>query len=400
MSLTTSKKALEIILNASENFGTEEVKYLKSLGRTLKENIVADRDFPPFNRVSMDGIAISSEAFNKGQRSFKIEGVQAAGSEQLTLQNIQNCIEAMTGAVLPKNTDIVIQYELLTINNGVATVNIDTIKTSQNVHLKGLDRKQGTVLIPKNTRISPAEIGVFATVGKMTVTVAKQPKVMVISTGNELVGVCDTPEEHQIRRSNVYTLVSLLEKLNIQVETAHITDDKNMLLSNINSFLNDFDVLLFSGAVSKGKFDFIPEVLDELGVQKLFHRVKQRPGKPFWFGKKATKTIFAFPGNPVSTFASCLKYFYPWYYKSVGLNFENRNQAILAENYFFKPDLTYFLQVKIDKNEGNIYATPITGRGSADLANLVDADAFLELPDDRSNFNKGEVFPILFYRSF
>ncbi|NOR29151.1 MAG: molybdopterin molybdenumtransferase MoeA [Lutibacter sp.] len=398
MSLTTAQEALKIILKTSEDFGTEEVKFLKSLGRTLKENIVADRDFPPFDRVSMDGIAISSEAFNNGQRAFKIEGVQAAGSEQLTMQNPTNCIEAMTGAVLPKNTDIVIQYELLDIKDGVATINLDAIKTNQNVHLKGLDRKLGDILIPKNTVISPAEIGVFATVGKTKVQVAKQPKVMIISTGNELVGVCDTPEEHQIRRSNVYTLVSLLEVLNIYAETAHITDNKDLLLTKINSFLNDFDVLLFSGAVSKGKFDFIPEVLDELGVEKLFHKVKQRPGKPFWFGKKDNKTIFAFPGNPVSTFASCLKYFYPWYCKSVDLNFENNNQAILSEDYFFKPDLTYFLQVKIEKKDGKIYATPITGRGSADLANLVDSDAFLELPDDRSNFTKGEVFPLITYR--
>jgi len=405
MSLITTSEALEIILKTSEDFGTEEVKFLKSLGRTLKEDIVADRDFPPFNRVSMDGIAIDIEAFNNGQRAFKIEGVQAAGSEQLTMQNPENCIEAMTGAILPINTNAVIQYELLTIENEIATINLEAVKNLQNVHLKGLDRKQGAILISKNKLISPAEIGVFATVGKTTVKVAKRPKVMIISTGNELVGVSETPEEHQIRRSNVYTLVSLLEKLNIQAETAHIPDDKSLLLTKINSFLNNFDVLLFSGAVSKGKFDFIPDVLNELGVEKLFHTVKQRPGKPFWFGKKvyaersrSAKTVFAFPGNPVSTFASCLKYFYPWYYKSIGLNSENKNQAILTEDYFFKPDLTYFLQVKITQKGGKIFATPITGRGSADLANLVDSDAFLELPDDRSNFAKGEVFPLITYR--
>ena len=307
MSLTTVNEALDIILNTSTNFGVEEVDFLKSNGRILKEEIVADRDFPPFNRVSMDGIAISSEAFNKGQRAFKIEGIQAAGSEQLTLQDPSNCIEAMTGAVLPKNTNVVIQYELLEIKNGIATVNLDVVKHFQNIHLKGLDRKQGDILIQKNTVISPAEIGVFATVGKSIVKVAKQPKVMIISTGNELVAVSENPADHQIRRSNVFTLVSLLEKLNIKAETAHISDDKNLLLNKIESFLNEYDVLLFSGAVSKGKFDFIPEVLDSLGVEKLFHRVKQRPGKPFWFGKKEDKTVFAFPGNPVSTFASCLE---------------------------------------------------------------------------------------------
>ena len=400
MNLTTVKEAIDIILNSSENFGIEEVDFINSLGRVLKEDIIADRDFPPFDRVSMDGIAINDEAFNSGQKTFKIEGVQAAGSEQLTMQNSKNCIEAMTGAVLPKNTNVVIQYELLNIENGEATINLDTVKNFQNIHKKGLDRKQGDVLIHKDTLISAAEIGVLATVGKSTVKVAKQPKVMIISTGNELVEVDEIPAEHQIRRSNVYTLVSLLENLNIKAETAHILDDKEVLLSKIESFLNNYDVLLFSGAVSKGKFDFIPEVLNTLGVEKLFHKVKQRPGKPFWFGKKADKTVFAFPGNPVSTFVSCLKYFTPWYLKSVGLDIESNEEAVLSEDFFFKPGLTYFLQVKLKRENGVLVAIPVSGKGSGDLANLVDSDAFLELPDDRSNFTKGEVFPILSYRSF
>jgi len=406
MNLTTVEEALQIILNNSENFGIEEVDFIKSVGRVLKEDIVADRDFPPFNRVSMDGITLSYEAFNNGQRTFKIEGVQAAGSPQLTLKNKQNCIEAMTGAVLPNGCDVVIQYELLNIKNGEATVDLETVKYFQNIHKKGLDRVIGEVLIEKNTLISSAEIGVLATVGKSMVKVAKQPKVMIVSTGNELVEVTEMPAEHQIRRSNVYTLVSLLERLQIKADTAHILDDKQVLETKIDDFLNAYDVLIFSGAVSKGKFDFIPEVLNNLGVEKLFHKVKQRPGKPFWFGKKACaehsrsdKTVFAFPGNPVSTFVSCLKYFTPWHQKSVGLNFDNKQQAVLSEDFFFKPSLTYFLQVKLSQQDGELYATPISGKGSGDLANLVDADGFLELPDDRTNFKKGEVFPFIPYRT-
>ena len=404
MNLTTVKEASKIILENFQNFGIEEIDFIDSVGRVLKEDILADRDFPPFNRVSMDGIAISSEAFNKGIRAFKIEGIQGAGSSQLTLENSNNCIEAMTGAMLPNKTDAVIQYELLDIKDGIATVNLEAVKSFQNIHLKGLDRNLGDVLIPKNTLISPAEIGVFATVGKSKVIVGKQPKVMIVSTGNELVEVAETPAEYQIRRSNVYTLVSLLERLNIKAETAHILDDKETLTSVIEGFLNKYDVLLFSGAVSKGKFDFIPEVLTNLGVQKLFHQVKQRPGKPFWFGKKAetersgsNKIVFAFPGNPVSTFVSCLKYFHPWFYKSVNLKMPV-NEAILTEDFYFKPNLTYFLQVKLHQTEGKLYATPIAGKGSGDLANLVDSDAFLELPDDSSNFTKGEIFPIINFR--
>ena len=155
-------------------------------------------------------------------------------------------------------TDAVIPYELVTIKDGKATINVDEIKQLQNVHLQGKDRKVNDTLLKKNTVISPAEIGVLATVGKATVKVAKQPKVMIISTGDELVEVSKNPLAHQIRRSNAYTLVALLKSLHIQANTVHITDDKPLLKQKIEQFLTDYDVLLFSGAVSKGKFDFIP----------------------------------------------------------------------------------------------------------------------------------------------
>ncbi|WP_456438184.1 molybdopterin molybdotransferase MoeA [Psychroserpens sp.] len=409
--MITSQKALDIILDNTIDFGIEEIPFLESLGSVLKEDVKADRDFPPFNRVSMDGIAISYEAFAKGQIDFKIENIQAAGSEQLTLKEHTNCIEVMTGAVLPQHTDTVIPYELVTIENGVVTIDTKTVNDGQNIHQQGKDRKANDVLVKKNKIISAAEIGVLATVGKSMVKVAKQPSVLIISTGDELVEVEEQPTAYQIRKSNVYTLVSLLERLNIKAETRHITDDKSVLKQKINQFLIDYDVLLFSGAVSKGKFDFLPEVLNELGVEKNFHKVKQRPGKPFWFGCKASlgmseqnekkcksTVVFAFPGNPVSTFVGCVKYFYPWYKKSVDLVFENYQKAILAEDFTFKPDLTYFLQVKLENKKGLLIAVPIMGNGSGDLANLANADAFLELPSDQTEFKTGEAFPLIRYR--
>ena len=189
------EQAKDIILNASQDFGIEEIPFIKSVGRILKEEIVADRDFPPFNRVAMDGIAIDYASFHKGQRAFHIEGIQAAGSKQITLQNFENCIEVMTGAVLPNKANTVIRYEDITIKNGIATINIDTINDNQNVHQKGKDGKVGDVLIHQNKIISAAEIGVLATVGKSKVKVAKQPKVIIISTGDELVGVDEIPED-------------------------------------------------------------------------------------------------------------------------------------------------------------------------------------------------------------
>jgi len=405
-------QAKQIILDKTVDFGTEGIPFIKSVGRILKEDILADRDFPPFNRVSMDGIAINYRFFQYGVRDFKIEGIQPAGSEQEKMINAAHCYEVMTGAVLPENCDTVIRYEDVTLDNGMATVNIDIIREGQNVHNRGKDRSEGDVLIPKDIIISPAEIGVFATVGKSTVNVAKQPKVMIVSTGDELVDVEETPEAHQIRRSNVFTLVSLLERLHIPSETAHITDDKPVLKEKIASFLQDYDVLLFSGAVSKGKFDFLPEVLDELGVKKLFHKVTQRPGKPFWFGvadplsisgqnenNDQNKTVvFAFPGNPISTYLNCLAYFYPWYYKSVNIE-QEETTAVLAEDVNFKPNLTYFLQVQLKTENGILKAYPVKGNGSGDLASLTLADGFIVLPQsEETEFKKGNVYPVINYR--
>lgn len=416
------EQALQTILDNAQDFGVEEIPFLESVGRVLKEEIVADRDFPPFNRVSMDGIAINDAVFKQGVRSYTIEGVQAAGAEQQIMKVDSNCMEVMTGAVLPENTDTVIRYEDVVIEEGVATIQIDAINQHQNVHAKGKDRSQGDVLISKNKIITAAEIGVIATVGKDFVKVAKTPKVMIVSTGDELVEVDETPLAHQIRRSNVFTLVSLLERLDIKAETAHITDDKSVLKQKIETYLRDYDVLLFSGAVSKGKFDFLPEVLDELGVEKQFHRVAQRPGKPFWFGiadalgmsgrdgkpsenvrlslsksNQNDKVVFAFPGNPISTYVNCLAYFYPWFAKSTGFELKQET-VILGEDVSFKPNLTYFLQVRIEIKYGHLVAFPIKGNGSGDLASLVQADGFIELPKETVEFKKGETFSFIRYR--
>lgn len=398
MNFISVKEATSIILNNTEIFGVETIPLTNTLSRVLKESVFADRDFPPFDRVSMDGIAISKASFDKGIRSFKIEDIQAAGKAQISLINPDYCIEAMTGAILPLNTHAVIPYEQVTIENGIAKVLIDEISYFKNIHPKGFDKKENELLISENTIIGAAEIGVLATVGKTHVKVAKQPRIAIIATGDELVNVNQTPKPFQIRKSNVYSVLALLNELNLDADLFHLNDDKAALLKEIDQILKDFDILIFSGGVSKGKFDFLPQVLEELEVKKCFHSVKQKPGKPFWFGKKGSKTIFAFPGNPVATFLNFIKYFKPWYLKSVGLDFESNNLAILEEDFTFKSDLTYYLQVKISNKFGMLFAKPIIGNGSADLVNLVEADGFLELTAEKSEFKKGSSLPYLPYR--
>lgn len=394
------KEATEIILQHKMDYGVEEVPLVDAIGRILMEDLVADRDFPPYDRVTMDGIAIKYATYAQGQRQFPIEKVIAAGDPEGELKEAKNCVEIMTGAVMPKGADIVIRYEDLDIQNGIATVMTEAIKSSQNVHRKGTDRGVGSTIVHKGQLISPGEVGVAATIGKPNLRVAKLPKTAIISTGDELVDVFEQPLPHQIRRSNVYRLRASLKPYHIEADAYHLVDDQAVIEAEVSRLLDEYDILMLSGGVSKGKFDFIPAALEALGVKKLFHKIKQRPGKPFWFGEAPNGSlVFALPGNPVSSFMCTQRYFFPWLRNSLGLDPLKVPTARLQKAVTFKPDLTYLCQVAIGYDqEGRVLATPVEGHGSGDLANLVDADAFMELPQGRDLFEVGECHPIFFYR--
>lgn len=398
--MITIQQATKIVLENTIDLQTETIKLENAIGRQLRENLIADRPFPPFNRVAMDGIAIRFADFENGQRTFPIIGVQAAGSSQLFVSESGICVEVMTGAMLPKGVDTVIRYEDILIEKNQARVQVETIKNGQNVHKKGTDRTQGEILVKTGQLISPAEVGVAATVGKSELQVTKLPKVAIISTGDELVNVSEIPKPYQIRSSNVYTISTLLKQYQIKPELFHIVDNQQATIEKLRVLLNDFDVLILSGGVSKGKFDYIPAALESLNVEKLFHRVRQKPGKPFWFGKNvANKVVFALPGNPASSFMCTNRYFLPWLRASMNLQPLNYQYVTLAENFTFKANLQYFLQVKINyEKAGQITAKPLAGKGSGDLANLADVDGFLELPAEKTDFLKGEVYPFIRFR--
>ena len=398
--MTTVEQATQTILEHKIQLSEEIVPLHLATGKVLREDLLADRDFPPFDRVSMDGIAFAFQAFDRGRRTFKIEGLQAAGAPQAILGHAENCVEIMTGAILTSGADTVVRYEDLTIENGQATINIEDVRQWQNIHKQGTDRKAGSRIVKAGNVISAAEIGVAATIGKTHLKVAKMPSVAIISTGDELVEVGDEPLPHQIRRSNVYNLASAVGAWGLEYHLLHLPDEKEAISKILSDALKNFDALILSGGVSAGKLDFVPVVLEALNVEKAFHKVSQRPGKPFWFGKqKEGAVIFAFPGNPVSSFMCLNRYFRLWLKSSLDLSLNGEKYAVLGKDFYFKPDLTYFLQVKISsRSDGKLVAVPIEGKGSGDLANLVDADAFMELPKGRNTFRAGEVYPILMYR--
>ncbi|AUD00463.1 molybdopterin molybdotransferase MoeA [Spirosoma pollinicola] len=378
----------------------ETVSLADASGRVLREAVSADRNFPPFNRVAMDGIAIRFTDYTAGQRTFRLAGVQRAGEPQQTLDKANECLEIMTGAMLPLGVDTVIRYEDVTIDDCQATLTIDTVQKNQHVHPQAIDRRAGDELLSIGMRLGPPELAVAASVGQTTLTVTALPRVALISTGDELVDIGDTPLPYQIRRSNTYLLQAGLASLGIAATLHHIVDNEAILEEQLATLLTQNDILILSGGVSAGKADFVPSVMARLGVQKQFHKIEQRPGKPLWFGTTPDKAVFGLPGNPVSTVLCAYRYVMPYLRTSLGLAPAPIRYARLAAPFVFAPAVTFFLPVRLTSEpDGRTLAHALPGSGSADFANLLAADAFMELPANRSEFGVDEAFQVWMTRS-
>ena len=304
-------------------------------------------------------------------------------------------MEIMTGAVVPYDADTVIMYEDVEIDHGIAELTKPPQK-GQNIHYKGSDETRNSKVLKKGTKISAAEAGLLATVGKHEITVMSLPKISVISSGNELVDIDQDPLPHQIRRSNSYSLHAALESEGITPLLLHLPDDPDIIRQRLRLAVQEMDVLLLSGGVSKGKYDYIPQVLTELGVENKFHGVLQKPGKPFWFGfHPVTGTkIFSFPGNPVSTFVNYHVYFKYWLNLSMGQPTDHLH-VFLKDQIKVDGDLTRFLRVSTQWEKGRLMARLITGNGSGDLISLVSADGFVRLEPRDEPYRSLEPVPFI-----
>ncbi|MEK9196365.1 MAG: molybdopterin molybdotransferase MoeA [Patescibacteria group bacterium] len=392
-------KASKIIQNIDNKLRSELVDFTESLGNVLVEPVVADRDLPAFDRVTMDGIAVRFNAFAKGRRAFKIIDIQGAGEKPKTIQKPDECIQIMTGASLDRTLDTVVPVEDLEISGKIATVKADVIKKAQYIHTKGCDAKKGDILVGSGQKVTPDIIAIMASVGKTKVKVVKPPTVVVISTGDELVGPADSVSEFQIRRSNDQAIYGILRRYNIKTTSIHVKDDKNAIMQTIKKALKDFDVVITVGGVSKGEYDYVQVALDKLGVKKHFHGVKQKPGKPLWFGSYGSKPIFALPGNPVSVYLCMTRYVAPWFEKSLGINSNQNIKALLDQDVKTNSNLTSFILVKTYfDDQARLCARPIKNNNSGDYASMVRANAFLELPEGKSNHKKGSLHKVWFYK--
>jgi molybdopterin molybdotransferase len=376
----------------------ESLPLAQCAGAVLRENIYAERDQPPFDRVAMDGIALDSTAVRDGARELTLQAMQAAGDPPLTLAGPRSCIEVMTGAVLPGGCDAVVPVEQISVAGGKARLTEAVpVEPWQHVHRRGSDTRQGTLLLTNGTRLMAPEVAVAASAGLARVRVASQPTLAVLSTGNELIEPGEPILAHQIRRSNVYGVATALRVHGFQrVADDHVRDEADMLKSRLKFHFETHDVLILSGGVSAGRFDLVPRTLAALGAREIFHHVAQRPGKPFWFGIAPTgAAVFALPGNPVSTLVCLARYVIPALFAAMGQSPAQPEKIALGEAVTVTVKLVSFLPVRVEIDEwGRTWASPRPTNGSGDFTSLSGTDGFVELPPGVNTYPKGFVTPL------
>jgi molybdopterin molybdotransferase len=388
------------ILDATREMPAVSVPIARAAGEVLRENVNAERDQPPFDRVTMDGIAIRHDAWQRGVRAFTSVGVQAAGAAPMTLGADDGCVEVMTGTPLPAGTDCVVPVERTARDGATITVDEAAAPTpGEFVHARGSDYRQAATLLRAGSRLGAPEMAVLASCGSATVEIARRPRIAVLPTGDELVppGVPIAP--HQVRRSNDYAVAAALAGRGFDALTIEaLADDPATLRERIGAHLAASDVLILTGGVSMGKFDHLPAIMKDLGVDVVFHKVQQRPGRPMWFGLHGRDgaTVFALPGNPVSSLVCLTRFVIPALWRSLGLTADAApERVVLAEAVTFQPNLTLHLPVTLEPQPGGLTAAiPRPTNTSGDFAALAGTCGFVELPADQTDFAAGHLAPL------
>lgn len=368
------EEAQQIILAQAKPFATESIALSNALGRTLVETIVADRDYPPFNRATMDGFAFRHEDFEKGIRQYIIIDTIFAGSTTNKALQKGECYKIMTGAAVPTSANVVIRKEDTSIADNIATLHIESCKLFQNIAKQGEDITAATSIITDNKICTPAVISVLAALGKSEVTVKRLPSVSIFTTGNEIVPIETNPiDAVQIRNSNQHLLKALLQQWQIQPSICkHLQDDKAALTAAFKEALQS-DIIIINGGVSAGDADYVPEVLSSLGVQLLFHKIAIRPGKPLWCGKLPNGgLVFALPGNPFSCMVTFQLFIKPYLLACFGLPQQPFLQLPLATTKAKNVGLDEFFPAQIQAVPISI--TPLHFKTSGDVKATLFAD--------------------------
>jgi molybdopterin molybdotransferase len=366
-------------------------------GKILAEQVYATMDIPPFPQSSMDGYAFSFEGW-KQCRKLQIIGEVAAGNSEEFILQPGNAVRIFTGGAVPTGADTVIMQEKVKTINGELIIEDQNLQAGNNVRPKGSEAKAGALALEKGTILSPAAIGFLAGIGTTDVKVYPDPSISIIITGNEFQQQ-GTPLKHgQVYESNSFILKAVLKQLRIDdIRILYAIDEPEVVRSSLQKALQQSDVVLLTGGISSGDYDFVLQVATECGVEKLFHKVKQRPGKPLYFGKKVllndavrqgSKLVFGLPGNPSSVLTCFYQYVIPVLEKLSGRKIIMHSLRVPLSKPFQKnTGLTHFLK--------GIYngktATPLDAQESYRLSSFAIANCLIQIDEETTSLKEGEL---------
>lgn len=389
--MITVKKAIEIIENSAVQLKAEQIPLLNCLNFISAEEVFAPVNVPAFDNSAMDGYAFCFEDFENNAEIKITDEIQAGTSLLNPLKNGE-ASRIFTGAPIPENADTVVPQEDVLVENGVLKFQKDVVKGA-NIRLKGTQTQKGNLVLKKSTRLTPEYIGFLATLGISELSVYSKPKVGIIVTGKELVTLGNPLQQHQIYESNSVFLRAALQKLDINpVFSIWVDDDAEALKKMVIEKYKTVDILLFTGGISVGNYDFVKPVLEDLGVEELFYKVKQKPGKPLFFGNLEKTSVFALPGNPSAVVTCFHAYLKPFLKAKMGfIDFNQKHFGILMTEYSKKAGLTHFVKAYVENNKVEILPNQLSYQMDA----YSKANALVILREEQEFFQMGEKIEII-----
>ncbi len=365
-------------------------------GRVLAKDIVADRDYPPFDRAARDGFAVRSADIATVPARLRVIGETRAGEASRYRVNPGEAVEIMTGAPGPQGADCVVMVEYTRREGGDVVIE-QSLPPGRNFVAQGSESAAGTIVLRARSRLEYPQIALLASVGESTVSVFRQPRVAILSTGDEVVDLEEMPESYQIRNSNAYSLAAQVWRRGGIPEILPIAPDRLDETRNLIEIGLESDMLLLSGGVSMGKYDLVEGVFADLGAELFFTKVLIQPGKPLVFGRAAGKPFFGLPGNPISTMVTFEIFASLALARLAGAADTSLpfTEAVLDEDFRHHPSLTRFLPARLEGDYGQARVSPVKWQGSGDLASIAKANCLLVAAADRESWDAGEKIAVL-----
>ena len=368
----------------------EVLRLIDALDRALSADVICPMDTPPFHQSAVDGYAFRFSDWDR-KAVLEVRGEVQAGNVYASEIKSSQAIRIFTGAPLPEGLDSVVMQEKVEVQGDFIYIKDDPLVAGANVRLRGSQTKTGDVVLKKGHRMTPASISFLASLGILEVPVFANPYIRMIVTGKELVLPGGKIEGGQIYESNSFALGTALRAMGISPITVEIVEDDEPAIMHAITTALDADIVVLTGGASVGLYDLVPSSLEKCGVQKIFHKVKQKPGKPFYFGMVGNTLIFALPGNPAAVLSCFYEYITPAIGRFTGRQYQKRLKMILAHDFQKKPGLTQFMK---GKTKGNTVFI-LDYQESYLMNSFAHADALVELEEDREVFLKGDLVDVL-----